>query len=188
MKKILGLDLGTTSIGWALVNKAEDKQENASDNNNEKSSIEACGSRIIPMNAKQLDNFGKGVKVSATAERTLFRGTRRRYERGHLRRSRLNVVLSILGLLPVPSSRPDCPGFAILSLSACASLCSSDRIRVLTLSVFLLVSIGSWQLLPRTSWRISPLPAHRPEPRRICVCFHKTATRISRFLSDGSCM
>lgn len=100
MKKILGLDLGPNSIGWAIVNKAEDKQENASDNNNEKSSIEACGSRIIPMNAEQLDNFGKGVKVSATAERTLFRGTRRRYERGHLRRSRLNVVLSILGLLP----------------------------------------------------------------------------------------
>ena len=96
--------------------------------------------------------------------------------------------LTTPGLLPVPSSRPDCPGFAILSLSACASLCSSDRIRVLTLSVFLLVSIGSWQLLPRTSWRNSPLPAHRPEPRRICVCFHKTATRISRFLSDGSCM
>ena len=51
--------------------------------------------------------------------------------------------LTTPGLLPVPSSRPDCPGFAILSLSACASLCSSDRIRVLTLSVFLLVSIGS---------------------------------------------
>ena len=32
------------------------------------------------------------------------------------------------------------------------------------------------------------LPAHRPEPRYICVCFHKTATRIFRFLSDGSCM
>ena len=27
MKKILGLDLGTTSIGWALVNEAENENE-----------------------------------------------------------------------------------------------------------------------------------------------------------------
>ena len=27
MKKILGLDLGTSSIGWALVNEAENHQE-----------------------------------------------------------------------------------------------------------------------------------------------------------------
>lgn len=93
MKKILGLDLGPNSIGWAIVNKAEIDE-------NEKSSIVACGSRIIPMNAQQLNKFGNGEKVSATAERTALRGTRRLYERGHLRRSRLNVVLSILGLLP----------------------------------------------------------------------------------------
>jgi CRISPR-associated endonuclease Csn1 len=28
MKKILGLDLGTSSIGWALVNEAETSEEN----------------------------------------------------------------------------------------------------------------------------------------------------------------
>jgi CRISPR-associated endonuclease Csn1 len=38
MAKILGLDLGTNSIGWAVVD-------------NEKNSIEAAGSRIIPMDA-----------------------------------------------------------------------------------------------------------------------------------------
>jgi len=27
MKKILGLDLGTTSIGWALVNEAESAED-----------------------------------------------------------------------------------------------------------------------------------------------------------------
>ena len=27
MKKILGLDLGTNSIGWALVNEAENENE-----------------------------------------------------------------------------------------------------------------------------------------------------------------
>ena len=41
MKKILGLDLGTNSIGWAVVN--------ADDDLNKVTSIEAAGSRIIPM-------------------------------------------------------------------------------------------------------------------------------------------
>jgi CRISPR-associated endonuclease Csn1 len=30
MKKILGLDLGTNSIGWALVNEAENESEKSS--------------------------------------------------------------------------------------------------------------------------------------------------------------
>ena len=30
MKRILGLDLGTTSIGWALVNEAEHESEQSS--------------------------------------------------------------------------------------------------------------------------------------------------------------
>lgn len=41
MKKILGLDLGVSSIGWALVNEAE--------NNNEKSSIIKLGVRVNPL-------------------------------------------------------------------------------------------------------------------------------------------
>lgn len=32
MKKILGLDLGTSSIGWALVNEAETSEEKSSIN------------------------------------------------------------------------------------------------------------------------------------------------------------
>lgn len=32
------------------------------------------------------------------------------------------------------------------------------------------------------------IPAHWPKPRHICICFHKTATRVSRFLSNVSCM
>ncbi len=38
MKKILGLDLGTNSIGWAVVNEAE--------SDSEKSSIVKLGVRI----------------------------------------------------------------------------------------------------------------------------------------------
>ena len=50
MKRIVGLDLGTNSIGWAVVNK---------DDNKENSSITGAGSRIIPMDASTLDNFAK---------------------------------------------------------------------------------------------------------------------------------
>lgn len=94
MKKILGLDLGTNSIGWALVNEAE--------NNGAESlvGIEAAGSRIIPMSADQMGEFERGNSVSNTRERTAFRGVRRLRERFLLRRERLNRVLKILGFLP----------------------------------------------------------------------------------------
>lgn len=52
MKKILGLDLGTNSIGWALVNEAE--------NDNEKSSIIKLGVRVNPLTVDELTNFEKG--------------------------------------------------------------------------------------------------------------------------------
>ena len=61
MAKIVGLDLGSNSIGWAVID-------------NEKHSIEAAGSRIIPMDAGRLGDFEKGNSVSFTAERTKYRG------------------------------------------------------------------------------------------------------------------
>ncbi|MDR1552309.1 MAG: hypothetical protein LBS69_02445, partial [Prevotellaceae bacterium] len=65
MKKILGLDLGTNSIGWALVKL---------DFDNKQGSILGIGSRIIPMDAAQMGNFDAGNSISQTAERTGFRG------------------------------------------------------------------------------------------------------------------
>lgn len=91
MKKILGLDLGTNSIGWALINHNFE---------NKKGEIIGLGSRIIPMGADKLGDFEKGNPVSATAERTSFRGTRRLRERDLLRRERLHRVLNIMGFLP----------------------------------------------------------------------------------------
>jgi len=46
MKKILGLDLGTNSIGWALI---ERDFENKTDNFLGKGNIIGMGSRIILM-------------------------------------------------------------------------------------------------------------------------------------------
>lgn len=45
MKKILGLDLGTTSIGWALVYESE--------NTDEKSSIVRLGVRVNPLSVDE---------------------------------------------------------------------------------------------------------------------------------------
>lgn len=91
MKTILGLDLGTNSIGWAKVSIDE--------NGNYLKDIK-LGSRIIPMSQDVLGNFDKGVTESQTAIRTGFRGVRRLRERTLLRRERLHRVLHTLGFLP----------------------------------------------------------------------------------------
>ncbi len=94
-RKILGLDLGTNSIGWAVVNASTDEtgKENLSE-------ISAAGSRIIPMDNAVLGKFDSGESVSQTAQRTDFRGSRRLRERCLLRRERLHRVLNLLGFLP----------------------------------------------------------------------------------------
>ena len=95
MKKILGLDLGTNSIGWAVVTKDENTENSFSLNG-----IEAAGSRIIPMDAALMGDFNKGNSISQTAERTKFRSTRRLHERCLLRRERLHRVLGVMNILP----------------------------------------------------------------------------------------
>jgi CRISPR-associated endonuclease Csn1 len=89
MSKILGLDLGTNSIGWALIER--------SDNDGR---ILGAGSRIIPMSQDVLGKFDSGQSLSQTAERTGYRGIRRLRERHLLRRERLHRVLYLLGFLP----------------------------------------------------------------------------------------
>lgn len=94
MKKILGLDLGTNSIGWAVVCHSD------TDGQTERKWIEMAGSRIIPMDAAILGDFDKGNSKSQTSERTGFRGIRRLRERVLLRRERLHKVLKLIGFLP----------------------------------------------------------------------------------------
>jgi len=91
MKRILGLDLGTNSIGWALTNN---------DFDNKLGNIAGLGSRIIPMSQDVLGKFDSGVSISQTAERTKYRGTRRLVQRFLLRRERLHRILNILDFLP----------------------------------------------------------------------------------------
>lgn len=81
MKKILGLDLGVGSIGWALVNEAE--------NNNETSSIIKLGVRVNPITVDEQKDFEKGSSITTNAKRTQQRGMRRNLQRYKLRRDNL---------------------------------------------------------------------------------------------------
>ena len=91
MKKILGLDLGTNSIGWAVVNEAE--------NTGEKSSIVKLGVRVNPLTVDELTNFEKGKSITTNADRTLKRSMRRNHQRYKLRRENLIEVLKEHGFI-----------------------------------------------------------------------------------------
>lgn len=91
MQKILGLDIGTNSIGWALVDY---------EFGNNDSKILGMGCRIIPMDGEMLGNYEAGVSVSQTANRRQARGSRRLKDRYKLRRKRLIATLKILEWLP----------------------------------------------------------------------------------------
>lgn len=85
MKKVLGLDLGTSSIGWAVVNQAEKEDE--------KSSIVKLGVRVNPLTVDEKGNFEKGKSITTTADRTLKRGMRRNLQRYKQRRDKLKSIL-----------------------------------------------------------------------------------------------
>ena len=97
MKRILGLDLGPNSIGFATVII-----------DGENSHIELANSRIIPIDAIQLNNFKKGITqnpaiiqtYTPTHKRTIHRNIRRLFERSKLRRERALIILNHLGWLP----------------------------------------------------------------------------------------
>ena len=63
MKRVLGLDLGTTSIGWALVEEAENEQE--------KSSIIKLGVRVNPLTVDEKIDFEKGRPLTTKKSATL---------------------------------------------------------------------------------------------------------------------
>ena len=90
MKKILGLDLGTNSIGWAVVN---------ADENGNPQSIEGMGSRIIPMGSDKID-YEKGATITKNADRRAKRSARRMGKRYKMRRNKLLFILYKLGMLP----------------------------------------------------------------------------------------
>ena len=63
MKRIVGLDLGTTSIGWALVNQAENEKE--------QSSIIDKGVRVNIISEDEKDAYEKGKSITTNIDRRL---------------------------------------------------------------------------------------------------------------------
>jgi CRISPR-associated endonuclease Csn1 len=86
MSTTLGLDIGTNSIGWCLV---EDRKR-----------IIDIGVRIFPVGVKE-DDFAKtGSEVSKNAARRTARGARRLNDRYKLRRKQLKKLLLQHGMMP----------------------------------------------------------------------------------------
>ncbi|NJN27053.1 MAG: type II CRISPR RNA-guided endonuclease Cas9 [Cyclobacteriaceae bacterium] len=88
MTKILGLDLGTNSIGWAVVESE----------NNTSFELLNKGVRIFQEGVK----IEKGIEGSKAAERTRYRSARRIKFRRKLRKFKTLKVLSENGMCPIP--------------------------------------------------------------------------------------
>ena len=95
MKKILGLDIGTNSIGWAFIESNAYENPATLDGK-----IIQLGSRIIPMDADAMNKFESGTPESKAAGRRQARGARRLNQRYKLRRTRLIEALKILEWIP----------------------------------------------------------------------------------------
>lgn len=89
MKKILGLDLGVASIGWALIREDEDTR-----------SIIGMGCRIVPLSTDDSNEFSAGNAITKNQKRTVRRTQRKGYDRYQLRRFYLREKLNELGMLP----------------------------------------------------------------------------------------
>jgi len=57
-KLVFGFDVGTNSVGWAAIK---------SNFENHQGEILGLGSRIIPMDQKEIGDFNKGILESAAA-------------------------------------------------------------------------------------------------------------------------
>lgn len=88
MSKILGLDLGSSSIGWAYIEE-----------NDTKSKIRKLGVRVIPYTGDEKDQFTKGQAISVNKDRTLKRTARKTIYRYKQRRENLNGFLRENNLL-----------------------------------------------------------------------------------------
>ncbi|MBS1653289.1 MAG: type II CRISPR RNA-guided endonuclease Cas9 [Bacteroidetes bacterium] len=128
-KKVLGLDLGTTSIGWAFVKESEDS--------NIPSIIEKIGVRVNPLTTDEQTNFEKGKPVSVNADRTLKRGARRNLARYKQRRANLLDALikaNIIGketILAENDRNTTHSTYAIRSKSATEEITKEQFARVL---------------------------------------------------------
>lgn len=81
---VLGLDVGSTSCGWTLID-------------DEKEVVLACGVRIFP---EGVDRDQQGGEQSKSQARRVSRGTRRQIARRSKRKREVRMALQSIGLLP----------------------------------------------------------------------------------------
>ena len=89
MKKILGLDLGSSSIGWAFITQNETGYI-----------INRLGVRTIPLSVDEKNEFTQGQTISVNRDRTLKRTARKTVYRYKQRRTNLVKLLTSLNILP----------------------------------------------------------------------------------------
>lgn len=97
MKRVLGLDLGSSSIGWAVIEE-HSKEIISEECCAGKDRIVAIGSRIIPLSTDESTQFSKGQALTKNADRTKNRTQRKGYDRYQLRRALLLEKLAQLGM------------------------------------------------------------------------------------------
>jgi len=85
----LGLDIGSNSVGWALLDLGE------------KPRIVDMGVRVFP---EGVDRDTKGLEKSKNATRREARGARRTHQRRNLRKGQLLSTLQVSGFLPKDDS------------------------------------------------------------------------------------
>lgn len=85
MERILGIDTGTNSLGWAIVDKEDGL-----------TTLVAKGTNIFSEGVK----IEKGIESSKAAERTGYRSVRKHYWRRKVRKIRLLTILSENHLCP----------------------------------------------------------------------------------------
>ncbi|MCO5275050.1 MAG: HNH endonuclease [Flavobacteriales bacterium] len=117
---VVGLDVGSNSVGWAVVEMDGEKLER----------IHGIGSRIIPMGDEKKE-FEQGAKITKNAVRRQKRSMRRNHQRYKLRRSNLIQVLKLIGAWPEGLGErigPDAPVQTSLQLYGLRALAVEDPV------------------------------------------------------------
>jgi CRISPR-associated endonuclease Csn1 len=130
VKNILGLDLGTTSIGFAVVVEGDTPEQ---------SSIKKIGVRVNPLTTDEQTNFEKGKPLSINADRTLKRGARRNRDRYQLRRSNLINVLRSNNIISADTILAEDGNNTTHSTFALRALAVSEKIELCDFAKVLLI-------------------------------------------------
>ena len=91
-RKILGLDIGVSSVGLSVIYEEEDKKD-----------IKELAVRIVPEDPNFHGKFYSGNTASKNLERTINRGIRRGNQRFKQRRDNLYNTLKTNSMFPTES-------------------------------------------------------------------------------------